>query len=390
MSETQAAPQAVFRSPVVNKQILYRQGSGYYPPTADYEAYTDALQTDETVSACVAFIVDTAIAKIGDYIHPEEPVQEYVREQLEGIEGSILDAFKAIFLGTFYGFSVLEIVTTEEGDLQSLIPIDPATAVFHLSEEPGPDFGKIDRVIQYPLQAIEARLPVDKCVIFVNRGAAFNPYGYGRLEAVLPLARQKKKLYETMERTFDRYGAPVTVAYIDNPADIIPKAGGGTETRLEAMQAQIKQTENLAGWTCGKDDKLEFIFPPDVGKSFAEQLQLFNRLIMRGLMTPSLLLDAGDVGSYSLGQTQLDLYLQYVDSLIDSAADCLIDQLIRPMIVYAFGDDFSDFGRFATKPTNADLQAYSQLILPLIQAGVLDLTGGDLKKIRDRLGLEVS
>ena len=384
------APQAVVydRGQVVNKQILYAQTPGYYPPTADYKGYTKALQQDETVSACVAFIVDTAIAKIGDYIHPEEDVQEYVRQQLEGIEGSILDAFKAIFLGTFYGFAVLEIVTAEEGDLQALIPIDPASVVFHLSEEFGPDFGKIDKVIQYPMQTIEARLPVEKCVIFINRGAAFDPYGYGRLEAVLPLARQKQKLYDTMARTFERYGAPVTVAYIENPAEIVPKVGGGTETRLEAMQAQIKQTENLAGWTCGKEDKLDFIFPPDVGKSFAEQLQLFNRLIMRGLMTPSLLLDAGDVGSYSLGQTQLDLYLQYVDSLIDSAADCLIDQLIRPMITSFFGEDFTDFGRFATKPTNADLQAYSQLILPLISAGILDLTGDDLKKIRDRLGLE--
>ena len=357
---------AISRKELVNKQILFSQAAGYYPPPCDYSLYTAAINEDETISAAVSFIVDTALSKIGEYYHSDKAIQDYVNGELTFLQGSINEAFKYLFLGVFYGFAVLEIVTDENGHLIKLVPVAQETLAFRLSEEPGPEFGSIEQVIQYPLSILEARLPAKKCIIFVNAGGGFSPYGVGRLASVLDLSKQKKDLLKMLVKTFERYGAPIAV-----------------------LKKQLQNMENLAGWVCGDEDTAEFIFPPDVGRSFSEQVKMLNKLIMRGLMTPSLLLDSGDVGSYSLGNTQLELYLKYIDYLIAAAADCVIDQLIRPMILSVFGGDITDFGTFAIKPTNADLEAAARLYIPLITAGVLDMDSTDRDLLREKFDLEV-
>jgi hypothetical protein len=380
---------AISRKELVNKQILFSQAAGYYPPPCDYSLYTAAINEDETISAAVSFIVDTALSKIGDYYHADKAIQDYVNSELTFLQGSINEAFKYLFLGVFYGFAVLEIVTDENGHLLKLVPVAQETLAFRLSEEPGPEFGSIEQVIQYPLSILEARLPAKKCIIFVNTGGGFSPYGVGRLASVLDLSKQKKDLLKMLVKTFERYGAPIAVLKIQNPREEVKLENGSFVPKIDAIQKQLQNMENLAGWVCGDEDTAEFVFPPDVGRSFSEQVKLLNKLIMRGLMTPSLLLDSGDVGSYSLGNTQLELYLKYIDSLIASAADCVIDQLIRPMILSVFGSDITDFGTFAIKPTNADLEAAARLYIPLITAGVLDMDSTDRDLLREKFDLEV-
>lgn len=376
---------------ILNRDLPLHQITGIYERPNRLQLYSDLLHRDETVAACAEYITNTAAAKIGNYVHPMEMIQDFVRAQFSGVSGGAVQLFKNLMSGIFYGFSVCEICTNGNGQLTELPLVDPMTIGIRLSEDPE-DWGQVQGFYQFFNLPYQAFLPIEKSVYYranISANTSISPYGDSRLEPILGLCEMKRQVIESWNATLKRFGSPIAKYKIDNPGAIIPTGPETSTTKIEYIKKEVSNIQNLSGWIVSGDDDVDFIFPPNVGSTFTETVAHLNKLIMRGLMTPSLLMDSGDTGSYSLGITQQELYFGFIRSLIAEINEVVIGQLVRPLIQANFSG-VEEFGQFEIIQNNEDITTQSSLLIPLIQAGLIDLDDPEeLQRVKSRLGLSL-
>lgn len=357
--EKQASPGVVmFRRLNPFDQII-----GYINNPDPVSYYREMVQTDATVAACLEFVSLAVVSKLGEYTHPDKDIQDFVRANFEQLEGSFVDTCKSLMSFLWAGYAVAEIVTDVKDDrvwLHSL-PILPAENVrFKLDEDPGSlNYGSLAEVIQNPQMVSEAHLPAEKCLIIRNDypgSAEQSPYGLSRLKCILSIYAAKVEAEKNWAYALGRYGSPILQYELENPAQKVKTSDGRIMTAFEQAQEQVNAAGELKGVVSFKGNNLQMIYPPaGIGEGFKKACDYYNRLIMRGLLIPSLLFDNGDTGSYSLGQEHYKLFDVSLDAILSILTEAILEQLVRPLIDWNFGEQ-EDYGSFEVKATSLDTE----------------------------------
>lgn len=357
--EKQASPGVVmFRRLNPFDQII-----GYINNPDPVSYYREMVQTDATIAACLEFVSLAVVSKLGDYTHPNKDIQDFIRTNFEQLEGSFVDTCKSLMSFLWAGYAVAEIVTEVKDDrvwLHSL-PILPAENVrFKLDEDPGSlNYGSLAEVIQNPQMVSEAHLPAEKCLIIRNDypgSAEQSPYGLSRLKCILSVYAAKVEAEKNWAYALGRYGSPILQYELENPAQKVKTSDGRIMTAFEQAQEQVNAAGELKGVVSFKGNNLQMIYPPaGIGEGFKKACDYYNRLIMRGLLIPSLLFDNGDTGSYSLGQEHYKLFDVSLDAILSILTEAILEQLVRPLIDWNFGEQ-DDYGAFELKATSLDTE----------------------------------
>lgn len=357
--EEQASPGVVmFRRLNPFDQII-----GYINNPDPVSYYREMVQTDATIAACLEFVSLAVVSKLGDYTHPNKDIQDFIRTNFEQLEGSFVDTCKSLMSFLWAGYAVAEIVTEVKDDrvwLHSL-PILPAENVrFKLDEDPGSlNYGSLAEVIQNPQMVSEAHLPAEKCLIIRNDypgSAEQSPYGLSRLKCILSVYAAKVEAEKNWAYALGRYGSPILQYELENPAQKVKTSDGRIMTAFEQAQEQVNAAGELKGVVSFKGNNLQMIYPPaGIGEGFKKACDYYNRLIMRGLLIPSLLFDNGDTGSYSLGQEHYKLFDVSLDAILSILTEAILEQLVRPLIDWNFGEQ-DDYGAFELKATSLDTE----------------------------------
>ena len=336
---------------------------GYINNSEPVAYYREMVQSDATIAACLEFVSLAVVSKIGEYTHPDKTIQDFVRANFERLEGSFIDTLKSLMSFLWAGYAVAEIVTEIEQDrvwLHSL-PILPAENVrFRLDEDPGSlNYGSIDEIVQNPQMVSEVHIPADKCLIIRNDypgSAEQSPYGLSRLRCILSIYAAKAEAEKNWAYALARYGSPILQYELENPAQKVKTSDGRFMTAFEQAQEQVNAAGELKGVVSFKGNNLQMIYPPaGIGEGFKNACDYYNRLIMRGLLIPSLLFDNGDTGSYSLGQEHYKLFDISLDAILSILTEAILEQLIRPLIDWNFGEQ-EDYGTFEIKATSLDTE----------------------------------
>lgn len=357
--EKQASPGVVmFRRLNPFDQII-----GYINNPDPVSYYREMVQTDATIAACLEFVSLAVVSKLGDYTHPNKDIQDFIRTNFERLEGSFVDTCKSLMSFLWAGYAVAEIVTEVKNDrvwLHSL-PILPAENVrFKLDEDAGSlNYGSLAEVIQNPQMVSEAHLPAEKCLIIRNDypgSAEQSPYGLSRLKCILSIYAAKVEAEKNWAYALGRYGSPILQYELENPAQKVKTSDGRIMTAFEQAQEQVNAAGELKGVVSFKGNNLQMIYPPaGIGEGFKKACDYYNRLIMRGLLIPSLLFDNGDTGSYSLGQEHYKLFDVSLDAILSILTEAILEQLVRPLIDWNFGEQ-EDYGSFEVKATSLDTE----------------------------------
>lgn len=265
----------------------------------------------------------------------------------------------------------------------------------HINENPeSVDYGSVDEIIQRPYQQAEARLPVDKCIIMRNRysgAVSTDPYGMSRLQVVLGAWEAKERLMNDWMSALAKFSTPLMKYKLyDTEAEVLNEATGESTKAYRAAAEQLRSWSNKNnGFIFGDGNDLEFVFPPaTIGDGFEAAVRYWDRTIMRGLLIPSLLFEAGDVGSYALGQEHMELYQQGLDALLSNLTETLLEQLVRPLISWNFGEQ-SSWGRFDVKESKTEMSSWATLLNTMIQTGAIDRTSlDDVNFMRSHLGMD--
>lgn len=346
------------------------------PDDIGIETYERMYVTDETFSAAVDFVIMAVLSRLGRYEHPDQRIAEFINENLAEMQGSFVGACAEILSAIWAGHSVTEIVLQPVGSqvrLERLVTYHPATILYRLD-----DHGQLmrDGILQYRWWAgTPVKIPTRKVIHYVHNGRFGNSYGSSAGRRVYKNWLLKDALLRMWATALDRFGTPLLAAIVPDMMVEDPE----TQEEISALDYVMKvlgniQNQTVLGLHRGADIKALTQGGSGVGEAFDKAIAYLNKVIMRGVLLPSLLLEEGRKGgSYALGQKHFDAFWMMIDSIFRHLTDVLVDQLVRLLVELNFGPQ-RDYGRFEDKSRAPDAQlmmALGQAFNALTQSGYI-------------------
>lgn len=343
------------------RQSPFDQTIGFVQNPEPVAAYREMVESDPTIAACLEFVSLSVVSKLGEYQNQNSEIEDFIRENFERIEGSFVDTCKGLMSFLWAGFSICEVVTQViDGKiwLHSLPLLPPEQVKFHLNEDgESLGYGTIDEIIQNYGMISEVHIPAEKCLIVRNSypgEAEQSPYGQSRLKCIAQSYAARSEAEKNWNYALGRYGSPILLYELENPMQKVKASDGTIKSAFDQAMEQVNAAGELKGVVTLKGNSLQMIYPPaGIGDSFRKACDYHNRLIMRGLLIPSLLFDNGDTGSYSLGQEHYKLFDVSLEALLSLLTEALLEQLVRPLVEWNFGTQ-DDYGNFEIRATSLD------------------------------------
>lgn len=346
------------------------------PDDIGIETYERMYTTDETFAAAVDFVIMAVLSRLGQYDHPDQRISNWVNDTLAEMKGSWVQACGEILSAIWAGHSVTEIILQPDGaqvKLERLATYHPASILYRLD-----DHGQLmrDGILQYRWWAgTPIKIPTRKVIHYVHNQRFGNPYGHSAGRRVYKNWLLKDAMLKMWATALDRFGTPLLAAIVPDMLVEDPETGEEIPSLDYVMRVLNNiQNQTVLGFHKGTDAKALTQAGSGVGEAFDKAVAYFNKVIMRGVLLPSLLLEEGRKGgSYALGQKHFDAFWMMIDSIFGHLVDTLVDQLIRTLIELNFGRQRT-YGTFEDKSKQPDAQlmmSLGQAFSSLTQAGYI-------------------
>lgn len=349
------------------------------PDKIPFSDYQKMMQTDETVYTAVEYLRQLILNQLGDYTHPEEAQQQLVRRNFQRMKGSILASIKNILSAIPYGFSVTEklwsILPNGEVALSGLQTLHPKSITFDVHQQ-GQMKNELRWIKQHWRGFGEVEIPVNKAIVFTHDFEFGNFYGTSRLKRAWKSWKMKEVLLKAYAITLERYGSPLTVAKTGNVAQLLQHPKTGEKVTAAAYLTEVMDSLSYKGSMVvplGTELDIQKSGAVTVGSDFLSAITYLNRSISLAIGPPSLMFDAGTVGSQSLGQEHSKNFKLLVASIQVELTECLLEQLVRELLDYNFGPQ-DDYGMFQFEEFDPDLALkQAQIAEKLRDTGIVNM-----------------
>ncbi|MDR1701279.1 MAG: DUF935 domain-containing protein [Sporomusaceae bacterium] len=362
-------------------------------PVSEYERMID---TDETVEISLLFLTMSILLKIGEYQHDNPDITKFVQENFEQMEGNLPMACEEILSALWAGFSGTEIVWKPQGEkllLQRLVTYHPQTLLIRVNKETGQYTG-LKQWRWFAGSPVD--IPAHKAILYTYRKRFGNHYGRSVLRPVRKNWLLKDPTLKMLARALDKYGTPITTAIVPDEEIKDPDNPEKEISQLEYAVRLLANLQNGTGialryGTSGIEPKINVHNSggSGIGEAFNLALNYYNKMICRGILAPSLLIDEGSrSGSYALGQSHFRMYDIMTSGILNNTTETILEQLVRPLVEYNFGCQ-KNYGMFAEKKLNEeDAKLLSEVFERLTNCGYLNpQLQNDFDTVRSRLGL---
>lgn len=324
------------------------------PDNIPLETYERMYETDETIGAGIDFLALSVVSQVGDYVNEAHPeAQEFIRECLEGLEGSFSLFLAGMVKSALWsGFAVAEPVYRWDGTRirpYRLELLNPRSVNFEVDLAEGPDRGRLAAVHQWWGTGWAVRMEAAHVIHFAYDQAAVhgNPYGRSLLKRVYKNWFLKDAILKAWGLTLERCATPLPVGKVTGGNDPVELPDGTETTKRQLFLDALNELSNSSALVLDNDQELDLTqVARSVGDDFLKAQEHLNRMALRGLLMPSLVLDNSNTGSYSLGKEHRDIYDQAVTALRMDATETMTEQFVRPLLTWNFGPDLESWGSF--------------------------------------------
>jgi phage gp29-like protein len=303
-------------------------------------------------------------------------------ETIERMNGSFADAVSGILTGMAYGFSLSEFVTQiikVEGSpyigLADVLTRDPETFKFYTD-----DYGTLTRLTQ-DVNGREIELDPIRFIHYVQNPDVDPYYGESELRAAYR-AWFMKDMDIKLWAAYKERMAGGFLALTLGASGVVPNSPDYLE-----LQNALKNMRSTMGIMLPNGVTAEMHMPASTDV-FEKALTVHDLAIAKSLLVPNLLgmSQAGQTGSYSQSQTQLETYFMTLATDTQRLEQCLNDQLFRVLALQNWDD--GEFPRFRFKKASADhVKWVVDSVVALSGAGGLILTPKDEAHLRQLLDL---
>jgi len=326
----------------------------FYPSDISQQTYNLMKERDETIAAAFDIFIGSILNMIGEYQHENEAIKEFVSRKFNLKEKGIRKSLKEIITDSMaYGYGIAEMVWTIQESVVSmkLQRIDPYARMVRFIS----DGAEVKAARYYNVLAQQIDIPIDKTFVH-KKGVGI--YGESQLRRIYRPWKFKSEMFKWFAMGSERFSTPLLAAFVMDP---------------EAFVETNKAGWNQAIMALGTDEKLQALSPgSDMANSFIQTLDFLNKMLLRGLLIPQLILDNSNTGAFALSKTHQEIYESNVrDSAEEIAAD-LVDQIVTQMIQYQFGvmDNYGTF-TLVDVPTVDEMNTLADIIQKVTSSGVI-------------------
>lgn len=316
------------------------------------------MMTDEQVKAVTVFKRDAITAR-GWQFHYSDDVELTEDEKDERIKvmhrivslmrGSFEDALNAVAKGRQYGFSMTEVVfdTIKLGGKQyigihSMLGRDASTFVFITDK-----YGVLEKVVQR-IGAEELEVDPNRFIHYVHCPEEDPFYGQSDLRQCYRSWYVKDQIVKLYATFLERFAGGFAVISLDGTSNIPP---GSKEH--DALQDVLSNLRNLSGMILPPGTSIDVKMPSTTGE-YREAMTYFDLAIAKSLLVPNLLglSHAGQTGSFSQSQTQLEAFFWTLNADTRRMEACLNEQLFKRLGDMNWADGL--YPEFRFKPASQE------------------------------------
>jgi len=400
------------------------------PSQQQLAAWDEARQREPVIKASFNVILRHLLASLGEYVHPDREIQNFVRANIQFNLPRWIEA--AAVSSLWSGFSVAETIWQyREGPngrqvwIEDLMPYHPIQVFFIVN-----DFGRLThgekvtyssyksgvwvprpssqyvKKINTDTHGVHARLPKSKTFYTKIGHDQNNPYGQSSLFPVMRYQLFKEVFMDLMSNALDRYAMPLLYVKVPNQTtqESIEEPDGSTRllTLQEVVAREIQEIEHDSFLVFTQNDAKNA--PIEVGSlttgnnygsAFSEAIELCDKNMMMGLNIPNLLFHdkSSHLGSTNASGIQWEVFNYFVGSLYDMIVGTFVDQVVRQLIQFNFDarqvPEAGEVGYIQRKPIRpVDQKVASEVYATLTQIGALNTNNDlDFAHIRSVMGL---
>jgi SPP1 gp7 family putative phage head morphogenesis protein len=332
----------------------------------------DQIRLDEQVKAALTF-KKLAVLSTGWLVEspPGQPedweVTQFVRDALNGMDGSFKNALRQILVAFDYGFSVTEkIYEKRDGSdklwIKSLNTVAPHDIRFQTNE-----FGTLlgiqqtgnkDPVANGSQGVAPKTMPLEKFLVFSWDQEFGNWYGRSDLEAAHRAWLMKDQSYIWMGMMLERFGVPPILIHYDSVAlpvesqTKLAAAFRAFQSGLAALLPRSDKADSLKVETVEMAGQVSTVFVPSINMN--------DQHIAKAILLPGLLGLTADAteGSLARSGTHFNVFLMVCEFARELLAEVVIqEQLIRQLVDLNFVVKDEDYPQFKLLPISDDLHA---------------------------------
>lgn len=335
-----------------------------FNPNSEIPKYVEAAKTDAYIRSCQELKCLRLSNMIGNYVHTDAKIQQWVRGNFEGMRGRLQHLMGRMGSAMPYGFSSAEIVFASnmpgykgEWRLKYINVLDQTRTSFE-----GVD-GEIKYLVYRDGKNVKTRVPYEYCLHIVN-GYASNIYNsnyvFGDPEAktVYKYYLAKQAILAEMMVAAKNNATGILLGKVDSNEWVemtdasgrpIKGLDGQPQTESAAMNLlrQLINVENNSVVVTDNKNTVQQV-PLQTSEGFWNlAIEILNKHIQRSYGIPSMMFDEGSssMSMNTLGKQHMTVLDSQIENLVQQIQDQLIEKVVKPLLVMNFGIT-QDFGEF--------------------------------------------
>lgn len=360
--------------------------------------YERMLETDETVAVGIHFLTLSILLKLGEYTHDNPKITAFVRENFESMQDNIYAACEEILTGLWAGYSGSELIWKPSGSqimLDKIVTYHPRTILLQVDRQTG-NYTGIKQWRWFDGSPID--IPKEKAILFTYNKKFGNHYGKSIFKPIRKNWLLKDPILKMWARALDRFGTPLLAALVSDEQINDPDNPGKQISQLEWALRMLENIQSGTGLAfhsgskeTGNETKISSLTNggSGIGEAFEKAAGYLNKMILRGLLVPSLMADDGSgKGSYALGQAHFAVFDMTITSIYKGLTEVLLEQIVRRMVEYNFGKQ-KNYGSFTEiKLEQEDRKLLSECFSNLTNSGyITSQNQEDMDAVRDAMKL---
>lgn len=330
-----------------------------YQKKGDYSIFDDMINDDQ-VNICLQLKKDLVLGKgfkITCKNQDYEEIEHFLKKELiDDCDFDLQERLEEILTAYEYGFSVTEKIFKKNQDgyitLRDLRTRYPNTWLI-------PQDSK-GNIMWFEQQGVERVVKLGKkdAIHYVINQKFQNPYGVSDLRACYAAWFIKKQIIRYYAIFLEKNASPVPIARYKQG---IPSAV------INEIYNAIKSFQQKSCLVAPEEFNLDFLETNSKGEAYTKGINLFNMFIGRSLFCPDLLGFQGDEtsgGSYSLGQTQMEIFFNHIKRRRSKLEQIVNREIIKPMVLCNFGFLEGEMPRFELNEIEeADIMSFADKFL---------------------------
>lgn len=349
--------------------------------------YVEMLKDSPVASAANDLRTLLGVSVLGKYQHPDEDIQSFVQHSINQMEGSWSNVIAEMLTFIPFGRSFSEVSYTIKKRVAYLDKIRTVDPRYYWFEGYS---GNIHRV--HYMRNVNVYIPYENGVHLINQpylSLGGDPYGVAICRRAYPYWELMKVVNACMAIASERQATKLLVAKTDtannnvtmiNPETGYPFTDPATGEPRFFNQAYImsKNLEDMKNNSYAVIDIADDIFAiahETDGSFFMNILGYLESMIMLSWLVPRTVTGTGAIssGDSNLNAGHRGILELVIKSQMEMVGDTLVEQVIRPMIEFNFGEQ-KDYGIFPVKSQdNEDVISLLDIVNNCISTGAFAL-----------------